>query len=88
MTLHNVRVNSIYSQSFIQIGPLVSEILRCTPKMNPILLDRYHTITEYTFLLLFHLVLKLILLELEEDVGQVHTKQLDKYQLIAIQQID
>ena len=39
MTLHNVRVNSIYSQSFIQIGPLVSEILRCTPKMNPILFN-------------------------------------------------
>ena len=36
MTLHNVRVNSIYPQSFIQIGPLVSEILSCTRKMNPI----------------------------------------------------
>ena len=34
MTLHNVRVNSIHPQSFIQIGPLVSEILRCTPKMS------------------------------------------------------
>ena len=36
MTLHNVRVNSICPQSFIQIDPLVSEILGNTPKMNAI----------------------------------------------------
>ena len=37
MSLHNLKVNSIYPQSFIPIGPRVSEILQITPKMNAIL---------------------------------------------------
>ena len=37
MTMHGFRVNSIHSQSFIPIGPLVSEIIGNTPKMNAIL---------------------------------------------------
>ena len=37
MTLHNIKLNSIYPQSFIQIGPRVSEILKVSPKMNAIL---------------------------------------------------
>ena len=37
MTLLNLRVNSIDPQSFIQIGPRVSEILQPTPKMNAVL---------------------------------------------------
>ena len=37
MTLLNLRVNSIEPQSFIQIGPRVSEILQPTPKMNAVL---------------------------------------------------
>ena len=36
MTMHNLMVNSIHPQSFIQIGMLVSEILGNTPKMNTI----------------------------------------------------
>ena len=41
MTLHNNRVNSIHPQSFIQIGPRVSEIIQPTPKMNAILMQVY-----------------------------------------------
>ena len=37
MTMHSFRVNSIYPQSFIQIGPRVSEIIQPTPKMNAII---------------------------------------------------
>jgi len=37
MTMHSFRVNSIHSQSFIQIGPRVFEIIQPTPKMNAIL---------------------------------------------------
>ena len=36
MTMHSFRVNSIYPQSFIQIGPRVSEITLPTPKMNAV----------------------------------------------------
>ena len=36
MTMHSFRVNSIYPQSFIRIGPRVSEIIQPTPKMNAI----------------------------------------------------
>ena len=39
MTLHNIRLNSIYSQSFIQIDLRVSEILKVSPKMNAISAD-------------------------------------------------
>ena len=37
MTMHNLKVNSIHPQSFIPIGPRVSEIMGNTPKMNAIL---------------------------------------------------
>ena len=37
MTLHNLTVNSINPQSFIQIGPRVSEIMQVPPKMDAIL---------------------------------------------------
>ena len=43
MPLHSFRVNSIYPQSFIQIGLMVSEILRITPKMDAILtIEKIH----------------------------------------------
>ena len=37
-TLHNLKVNSIHPESFISIGPRVSEILQLPPKMNAILI--------------------------------------------------
>ena len=50
MTLHNLRVTSIQPQSFIQIGPRVSEILQVPPKLNAILV-RYKMVTLSAILL-------------------------------------
>ena len=36
MTIHNLRVNYLHPQSFIQIGTLVSEIIGNTSEMNAI----------------------------------------------------
>ena len=49
MSLHNLKVNSIYPQSFIPIGPRVSEIILPTPKMNAILHWSFEEMTNKLF---------------------------------------
>ena len=56
MTLHSFRVNSIYPKNFIQIGLMVSEILRLTPKMDAILILPEWPISLYRIFLLMILL--------------------------------